>query len=62
MTKKYHKEHKLLSPAKAEKALGKNKAALKDLITASDRNPVIAPEGDQRKAISSAEMDFANLN
>ena len=58
MTKKYIEEHKLLSPA----TLGINKAALRDLITASDRNPVIAPEGDQRKAISSTEMDFANLN
>ena len=53
MTTKDIKEHKLLSLA----TLGNNKAALKDLITASDRNPVIAPEGDQRKAISSTEMD-----
>lgn len=58
MTTKDIKEHKLLSPA----TLGLNKAALRGLITASDRNPVIAPEGDKRKAISSAEMDFANLN
>jgi len=58
MTKKYIKEHKLLSPA----TLGINKAAPKDLITASGRNPVIDHEGDKRKAISSAEMDFANLN
>jgi len=46
MPKKHIKEHKLLSPA----TLGKNKVALKDLITASDGNPVIAPEGDKMQS------------
>lgn len=62
MTKKYIEEHKLLCPAKAAKELGNNKTALKELITVSDRKPVITPEGDKRKTISTVEMDFSKFS
>ena len=54
-------EKKLLSPAKAEQALGKDKKVLQELIAVSDGSPVIAPVGDKRKAISTAETDFAQI-
>jgi hypothetical protein len=54
-------EHKILSPSKAEK-LGK---AVKDIITPYIKrlpgNPVIAPEGDKRRAITTAAEDFAEI-
>jgi hypothetical protein len=45
-------EYSLLSPNKAEKALGKQKGEIKDLIKVSEGNPVIVPEDDKRKSIT----------
>lgn len=54
-------EYKLLSPAKAEKALGKSKHEVADLIQVDLGSPTIAPEDDKRKAILTAQEDFANI-
>lgn len=51
-------EYKLLSPAKAEKALGKQKKEVQEFIEVSDGSPVIVPEDDKRPAISIAAIDF----
>ena len=52
-------ERKLLTPAKAEKALGKTKAkAIKDLIVKPEGKPVLAPESDKRKPIGVTADDF----
>jgi hypothetical protein len=54
-------EASVLSPAKAEKALGKAKKEVKGLIQVADGNPVIAPENDKRPAISMAAIDFKDI-
>ncbi len=51
-------EYKILSPNKAEKALGKAKKEVQELIKVSEGNPVIVPEDDKRKAIDMAAQDF----
>lgn len=55
-------ERKLLSVAKAEKALGKKGAsAIADLITKPRGKPVIVPESDKRPALGATENDFDNI-
>lgn len=50
---------KLVSPAQAEKLLGKAKAAdIADLIVKPEGRPTIAPESDKRPAINLANDDF----
>lgn len=52
-------EKKLLTPAKAEKALGKaKKAEMKNLIVKPQGAPTLAPESDKRPAINISEKDF----
>ena len=52
-------ERKLLTPAKAEKALGKNKAAdLQKLIVKPEGKPTLAPESDKRPSIITTVDDF----
>jgi len=51
-------EYKILSPAKAEKALGKAKKEVQEFIEVSEGKPVIVPENDKRPAISVAANDF----
>jgi hypothetical protein len=47
-------EKSLLSPAKAEKMLGKKKVILKDLIEKPAGKPTLAPEADKRPALGQA--------
>ncbi len=54
-------ERELLSPAKAEKAVGKAKAQLQDLIIKPVGKPTLAPESDKRQAIQPTGDDFDNL-
>jgi putative component of toxin-antitoxin plasmid stabilization module len=54
-------ERTLLSPAKAEKAVGKAKAQLQDLIVKPVGKPTLAPESDKRQAIQPTGDDFDNL-
>lgn len=54
-------ERKLLSPAKAEKAVGKAKAQLQDLIIKPVGKPTLAPESDKRQAIQPTGGDFEDL-
>lgn len=55
-------ERKLLSVAKAEKALGKKRSgAIADLVTKPRGKPVIVPESDKRPAIGASEDDFENI-
>lgn len=52
-------ERKLLTPAKAEKALGKTKAKeIQGLITKPEGKPVLAHESDNRKPIGVTPDDF----
>jgi hypothetical protein len=52
-------EKKLLTPAKAEKVLGKAKAKeIQDLIIKPEGKPTLAPESDKRKSISISVDDF----
>lgn len=52
-------EKKLLTPAKAEKALGKaKKDEIKDIIIKPQGAPTLAPESDKRQAINISEKDF----
>lgn len=44
-------EKKLLSPAKAEKALGKKKGQVKDLIIKPAGKPTLVPESDKRPSL-----------
>jgi len=54
-------EKSLLSPAKAEKALGKKRAAeLSDLIVKPSGKPTLAPESDKRQAIDVTTDDFSS--
>jgi hypothetical protein len=50
-------EKSLLSPAKAEKLLGKKKTILKGLITKPEGKPTLAPESDKRPALGQAVCD-----
>lgn len=51
---------KLISPAQAEKALGKNHPLLADWVVKPPGKPTLVPESDKRPAIrSSAERDFS---
>lgn len=55
-------ETKLLSVAKAEKALGKAKVGvIKDLIVKRDGRPTLVPEGDPRPSLSVTADDFENI-
>lgn len=55
-------DRKLLSVAKAEKALGKKRAStIADLVTKPRGKPVIVPESDKRPAIGASEDDFENI-
>lgn len=50
---------KLLSPAQAEKALGKQrKGVIADLVEVSQGRPALAPETDKRPAINATADDF----
>jgi hypothetical protein len=52
-------ERKLLTPAKAEKALGKTKAkVIQELIVKPEGKPTLALESDKRKSISISVDDF----
>lgn len=52
-------ERKLLTPAKAEKALGKKRAAeIKGLIVKPEGKPTLAPESDNRPPIGATVDDF----
>lgn len=54
---------KLISPAQAEKLLGKkDKAAIEDLIEKPRGSPTLAKESDPRPAITAAILDFAALD
>ena len=56
-------EKKILSPAKAEKALGKKKTILKDLIIKPAGKPTLAPDNDKRSALQQAVTEqFEQLN
>jgi hypothetical protein len=53
-------ERKLLSPAKAEKMLGKKKSAVLDgLIIKPKGKPTLAPESDKRPALNASIDDFS---
>lgn len=54
-------ETKILSPAKAEKLGEDIKKAIQPLIRRLPGNPVVAPETDKRRAITTAQQDFAGL-
>lgn len=55
-------ERKLLSVAKAEKALGKKRSGgIADLVTKPRGKPVIVPESDKRPSIGASEDDFENI-
>lgn len=55
-------ERKLLSVAKAEKALGKKRSGdIADLVTKPRGKPVIVPQSDKRPAIGASEDDFENI-
>ena len=50
---------KMLSPAQAEKALGKAKAKdIADLIVKGEGKPTLAPESDKRPAVNITASDF----
>lgn len=52
-------EKKLLTPAKAEKLLGKAKAkSIQDLIVKPEGAPTLAPESDKRQSVSISVDDF----
>lgn len=52
---------KLISPAQAEKALGKNKTLLADLISKPAGKPTLVPDADKRQEIQTgAVADFSN--
>ena len=52
---------KLISPAQAEKALGKSRSAeIAELITKSPGLPTLAPESDKRPAINLLPEDFSD--
>lgn len=50
-------EKSLLSPAKAEKLLGKKKSILKGLIVKPEGKPTLAPDSDKRPALGQAICD-----
>lgn len=55
-------ERKLLSPSKAEKALGKKKAAdIAELIVKPEGKATLAPESDKRPAVNVQKSDFDAL-
>lgn len=54
---------KIVSPAVAEKALGKGgKAAIKDLTSQGDAAPVLVPEEDNREAVKSIAERFDDVS
>lgn len=56
-------ERKLLTPAKAEKALGKTrKAEIADLIIKPKGAPTLAIESDKRKALNISKEDFTSFD
>lgn len=55
-------ERKLLTPAKAEKALGKHKDALAEYIVKPEGKPTLVPEKDKRPAINIGLDDFDGLS
>jgi len=56
-------ESKLLSVAKAEKALGKKRSGdIANLVTKPRGKPVIVPESDKRPAIGASEDDFDDIS
>lgn len=53
---------KIISPAQAEKALGKSRAAeISSLIVKPQGAPTLAPESDKRPAVGVSEEDFGDL-
>lgn len=55
-------ERKFVSPAKAEKLLGKKgKEQLNDLVEKPRGKPTLAPESDKRKPIGDCSDDFENI-
>lgn len=55
-------EHKLLSVAKAEKALGKKQASLLDgLVVKPEGKPVLVPNDDPREPLGTAPAEFDKL-
>lgn len=56
-------EKTLLSPAKAEKALGsKRKKELNDIVIKPEGAPTLVPDSDKRKSIFDNEDDFESLD
>jgi hypothetical protein len=56
-------EKKLLTPAKAEKALGaKRKDEISHLIVKPEGKPTLAPESDKRPSINDCSEDFENIS
>ncbi|MBE0469619.1 MAG: DUF2800 domain-containing protein [Methyloprofundus sp.] len=51
-------EQKLISPAKAEKLLGKNKKDIASFIVKPAGKPTLAPSSDKRPAVNLSEDDF----
>lgn len=51
---------KLISPAKAEEAIGKKEFALvmKPFVTQSESKPILVPEADKRAALPTSQDDF----
>ena len=55
-------ERKLLTPAKATKALGKNKGDIEALIVKPDGKPTLAPESDKRKPFGDVSCEFEEIS
>ena len=54
---------KLISPAQAEKELGKSRATLlDDLVTKPTGAPTLVPESDSRPAVTVSAKDFDTIN
>jgi hypothetical protein len=53
-----YEPRKLLSVAKAEKALGKNKTLLNELVIKPEGKPTLVPEDDPRPAFGASAADF----
>lgn len=51
-------ESKFLTPAKAEKLVGKRKKELAELISSSTGAPTLVPESDKRPAVNVSAADF----
>jgi hypothetical protein len=54
---------KIISPAQAEKELGKSRAELlDDLVTKPEGAPTLVPESDKRPPVNVSKNDFDLIN